>query len=114
MSSENRPIDALSYIDEYDDASRDFAQQLVEQEMNAMAAEGMTINDYVRDTDDIRFGSEILRHEYERVVAERPMDKIDTSRYALEAPSGPLRSDVQAWRKAVTQAKSMAMHQADR
>lgn len=49
-----------------------------------------------------------------RVANKIPMEKLDLSKYDVEAPSGPLAKDIQAWRKAVSVAKVQYEYQSNR
>jgi hypothetical protein len=115
MEGSGRPLDALAYIDHYDDSARQAVHELVQQELQAMRKEGISLERYMKEDEQLpRFTSPLLQQEMERVMAQRPMEKLDTSRYSLAAPAEQMQEDVQAWRKAISQVKSTAAHQSNR
>ena len=54
--------------------------------------------------------SEALQAEYARVSSGHAMEKLDMSRYAVKPPPDALLNDVQAWRRAVVNAKSQVYY----
>lgn len=110
-------MDALAYIDAYDEEARRAVQALVQQELQSMRREGITAERYMKQEEEEqlpRLSSPLLQQEMQRVAAQRPMDRLDASRYSLAPPDGQMQEDVQAWRKAISQVKSTAAHQSNR
>ena len=58
--------------------------------------------------------SPLLQAEWMRVCDQQPMSKIDTSRYALDAPPQAKQGDPTAWRRAVENAEAQLEHQSTR
>merc|ERR1712146_471104 len=56
----------------------------------------------------------VLQAEWMRVCDQQPMSKIDTSRYALDAPPQAKQGDPAAWRRAVENAEAQLEHQSTR
>ncbi|CAN0374949.1 unnamed protein product [Discosporangium mesarthrocarpum] len=105
--------DALSYIDkEYEDPQiQQIVHSLIEEEMAAFDPP-----DYLagRPAPKLRFGSPLLKSEWERMVAGVPMKTMDTSRYDLQPPRGSAAEDEKAWREAVNNARAQTEHQLNR
>ncbi|KAJ1919500.1 hypothetical protein H4219_001971 [Mycoemilia scoparia] len=53
----------------------------------------------------------ILRAEYDRIKAKKPIEKFDISRYKLEPPPKDKEDDVQEWISAASNAASQLEHQ---
>lgn len=53
----------------------------------------------------------MLQAEWMRICDQQPMSRIDTSRYALDAPPVAKQADPQAWRRAVENAEAQHEHQ---
>lgn len=105
--------DALSYIDkDYDDPRmKQVVHSLIEEEMAAFEPP-----DYLADkpAPKTRFQSPLLKAEWTRVRADRPMDAMDTSRYDLQPPQGAAAEDEAAWRRALDNARAQTEHQHNR
>ncbi|CAM9518026.1 unnamed protein product [Ectocarpus sp. 12 AP-2014] len=102
--------DALSYIDkDYDDPRmKEIVHSLIEEEMAAFEPP-----DYLADKPlpATRFKSPLLKSEWARVRAEKPLDVMDTSRYDLQPPQGAAAEDEAAWKRALDNARAQTEHQ---
>ena len=105
--------DALSYIDkDYDDPQmKQVVHSLIEEEMAAFDPP-----DYLADkpAPTTRFQSPLLKSEWARVQAEKPMEPMDTSRYDLQPPQGAAAEDEGAWKRAVDNVRAQTEHQHNR
>lgn len=106
-------VDALSYIDkDYDDPRmKQMVHSLIEEEMAAFEPP-----DYLADkpAPSTRFASPLLKSEWARVRAGKPMDPMDTSRYDLQPPQGAAAEDEAAWKRALDNARAQTEHQHNR
>lgn len=106
-------LDALSYIDkDYDDPRmQQMVHSLIEEEMAAFDPP-----DYLADkpAPSTRFTSPLLKSEWARVRAGKPMDPMDTSRYDLQPPQGAAAEDEAAWKRALDNVRAQTEHQHNR
>ncbi|KAI9506650.1 hypothetical protein GGI25_006095 [Coemansia spiralis] len=105
-------LDSLPYIDkEYDEPeTRDQVLQMIQNEMGSMSPPMLP-----KDSSSLFKSKEILRKEYERVRAGKPLPEFEVSRYKLEAPSDDGDAqNVDAWRRACDNAASQLEHQSIR
>jgi len=113
MAEPAATADALSYIDkDYDDPRmKEIVHSLIEEEMAAFDPP-----DYLADKPSpaIRFQSPLLKAEWARVRAEKPMEPMDTSRYELQPPSGKAAEDEAEWKRALDNARAQTEHQHNR
>ena len=127
-------IDALPYVDsQYNDpkmkqrvdqlvqaemetfAPRDYVAHLPQYEPNfevrARGARPLAGNDAHRLPLLLCQDHPLLQAEWMRICDQQPMSRIDTSRYALDAPPAAKQADPQAWRRAVENAEAQHEHQ---
>ncbi|KAJ2496473.1 hypothetical protein IWW47_003791 [Coemansia sp. RSA 2052] len=105
MDAHGAELDSLPYIDkEYDDpAVREQVLLMIQEEMARMSPPAIP-----RSTSLFK-NNELLRKEYERIKAGRPMPPFDIERYKLEAPAET--AGVDAWKRASDNAASQLEHQ---
>ncbi|ORX65605.1 breast carcinoma amplified sequence 2 [Linderina pennispora] len=105
MDSHSAAIDSLPYIDkEYDDPSmRDQVSSLIQKEMGRMSPPLLPKSTTLFKNNDL------LRKEYERVRAGKPLPEFDIERYKLEAPEDS--DNVGIWRSAADNAAAQLEHQ---
>ncbi|KAJ2742209.1 hypothetical protein GGI20_004652 [Coemansia sp. BCRC 34301] len=108
MDGHGAELDSLPYIDkEYDDpVVREQVLRMIQEEMSRMSPPAIP-----RSTSLFK-NNELLRKEYERVKAGRPMPPFDIERYKLGAPTET--DDVDAWKRASDNAASQLEHQSIR
>ena len=130
-------IDALPYVDsQYNDpkmkqrvdqlvqaemetfAPRDYVAHLPQYEPNfevrARGARPLAGHDAHRLPLLLCQDHPLLQAEWMRICDQQPMSRIDTSRYALDAPPAAKQADPQAWRRAVENAEAQHEHQTTR
>ncbi|KAJ2726798.1 hypothetical protein GGI07_000309 [Coemansia sp. Benny D115] len=98
-------LDSLPYIDkDYDDPHmRDQVLSLIQEEMGRMSPP------LIPKAMGIFKDNDILRKEYERVRAGRPLPPFDIERYKLETPGSG--AEVDEWEKAAQNAGAQLEHQ---
>ncbi|CAM9168000.1 unnamed protein product, partial [Hapterophycus canaliculatus] len=81
---------------------------LIEEEMAAFDPP-----DYLADkpAPSTRFTSPLLKSEWARVRAGKPMDPMDTSRYDLQPPQGAAAEEETAWKRALDNVRAQTEHQ---
>ena len=104
-------FDALPYLDrEYDDPEQQRrVHELIAEEMRTFSP-----RDYLSTLPSFSLSSPLLASELSRVEKGVPMEKRDFLNCAVDPPQGALQKDVQAWRKAVMNAKIQYEHQKNR
>ncbi|KAJ1939727.1 hypothetical protein FBU59_004026, partial [Linderina macrospora] len=105
MDPHSVTIDSLPYIDkEYDDPTmRDHISALIEEEMGRMSPP------LLAKPTSLFKNNELLRKEYERVRAGKPLPAFSIERYTLESPEES--TDADAWRAAAENAAAQLEHQ---
>eukprot|EP01111_Echinosteliopsis_oligospora_P008157 TRINITY_DN23641_c0_g1_i1.p1 TRINITY_DN23641_c0_g1~~TRINITY_DN23641_c0_g1_i1.p1 ORF type:complete len:219 (-),score=76.63 TRINITY_DN23641_c0_g1_i1:567-1223(-) len=106
-------IDALPYADQYTEAMKKQAEDLIASEMKKF-----TPPDYLAQLPPapvIHFpeGS-ILEGEFKRMARGEKMKQLDITRYKVEPPPQSKRGDVSAWEAAIRNAQAQTEHQETR
>lgn len=118
MNAEYSEVNSsLAYIDkEYENPQvKNAVHMLLQEEMRQFTPSSSYLKHLPYPT--LKFSNSImLQAEYTRVRDNGPstMDKLDTTRYTVDQPIVGLEKDVQAWRGAVSNAKSQREHQINR
>ena len=86
--SEDVVVDALPYIDQgYDDPGvREAALHMVEEETRRFRP----TKNYLEHLPPLKLGAfetDIMKHEFERMLQRMPMESLDMKRYELDPPS---------------------------
>ncbi|TKR64024.1 hypothetical protein L596_024621 [Steinernema carpocapsae] len=105
------PIDALPYLDvEYTEADQQYAMALIETECRTFRP----TKNYLRNLpvpDYDAFLTSRMVAEMERMSKKVEMPQLDLSRCELPCPSPGFKgNDIQAWRKAIANAKTQNQH----
>lgn len=116
----NLPLDALPYVDPLPADQQQEVQQLLQQEMTAIAQEsaGQNPPDYLKDfplpaTPILDDAESMLGKEMARKAKGDPIPELDLSMYSsFSRPSGPKASDVKEWEKCVSQCQKLLQHAA--
>ncbi|CAM9431980.1 unnamed protein product, partial [Choristocarpus tenellus] len=90
---------------------KQIVHSLIEEEMAAFDPPDYLVG---KPAPRLRFASKLLKEEWDRVSAGIPMKVIDTSRYELQQPQGPMAEDEEAWKGAVDNARAQIEHQQNR
>ena len=106
-------FESLPYIDnEYDNPEvKAVVHSLISDEMKTFSPANYLAH---LSYPNLQFSnSSALAQEYDRIIktGTKSSERIDSQRYIVKGPSGPLQKDVQAWRKAVSNAKSQYEHE---
>ncbi|KAJ1674095.1 hypothetical protein EV182_003977 [Spiromyces aspiralis] len=105
-------VDSLPYIDkEYNDPEiKAKVDALVEEELKSGRRPTRELD--LPQPVTLFQGNPLLRAEYDRVKARKPMPRFDVERYKLEPPAGDAAASGKAWRRAAENAAAQLEHQA--
>lgn len=103
------PLDALPYVDGYNEQMKRQVDRLVQDEMRRF-----TPPDYLAQLPapaQNSFKDSLLEAEFARLASGGQMAKLDITRYKVEGPAQHLRGDPVAWQHACNNAMAQLEHQ---
>ncbi|KAL8452235.1 hypothetical protein Emed_001458 [Eimeria media] len=114
------PLDALPYVDALPPDQQQEVQQLLQQEMAAIAKENDNDGppDYLADfqvpkTPLLDDAESMLGKEFQRKAKGEPIPELDLERYSsFSRPSGQKASDLKEWEKCLVQCQQLLQHAA--
>jgi pre-mRNA-splicing factor SPF27 len=108
-------LDALPYVDEFDEKLRKQAQLLVEQEMKTFVPKNYLEHLPVVEL-HFKPWSEDLERDWAKMeqTGTYTLPDLDKTRYSLPPPPEHLSGDLAAWQRAVDNAKAQLEHQLNR
>jgi len=103
------PIDALPYVDPYNEAMKRQVDDLVQAEMRKFAPPNYLSQ--LPAPPVANFKGSLLESEFERMASGVQIQRLDISRYKVEPPPQSKRNDPEAWEHAVANAQAQLEHQ---
>lgn len=109
-------FDALPYLDrEYDHPEvQAMVHAMIAAEMRTFTPRPDYLNHLPLPHSLTQSRTPIIEHEMSRMEKKIPMEQLDFSRYNADRPNGQMATDVQSWRKAVSNAKIQYENQCNR
>ncbi|KAH3764503.1 pre-mRNA-splicing factor SPF27 [Pelomyxa schiedti] len=109
-------VDALPYIDQFDQASQEMVDQMLQEEIKRdPAAASASALDVMKRVPELKkfnsFQSGFLDTELPRLTRGHPIAPMDFKRYSLPAPDESNRNNPAAWHQAVSNAQAQVEHQ---
>jgi len=110
LSNYHHLIDALPYYDKgYDEAGvREASQALVEEETKTFKPTKNYLQ-HLSLLNDQAFETDIMRNEFTRLEARKPMEMLSWTRYELPIPPTGSKNDVGAWEECVKNSQAQLM-----
>jgi len=103
------PIDALPYVDPYNEAMKRQVDDLVQAEMRRFVPPNYLAQ--LPAPPVANFQGLLLEHEFQRMAAGQQIQRLDISRYKVEPPPQSKRNDPDAWEQAIANAQAQLEHQ---
>lgn len=108
LNEHHEKVDALPYVDPLPNEMLNQVKRMIEEEMKTMPSRDYLSLLPAPDLSVLDKGA--VGKELQRIAEQKPMQKINTSRYDMEPPNGVNVNDLSEWKRAVDNAKAQLEH----